>query len=465
MAFGKSKSNLVKSVAQLQNVDYSKDAELGKIYERLVKSRSQFEEVMEKSMQAIMQISSLDLTLEYHTGHMTDISQQVSNATDIIYEAAQETSSVATAVSGQHEELTNTIIKAAEETKEVNQKIETGQSELTAIRDLSDHTIEISREMQQDMNELFEVIKHMNEVIAGINAISSQTNLLALNASIEAARAGEAGRGFAVVADEIRELAEETQKLTGNMGGFVEGIRNASEKSAKSATSTVESLGTMTEKINNVWKLNDENQKNVSNVSDSISSLASVSEEISSSMNEMETQAASIHDQCEHLKGNTEGLKSVSERLKEVTKPVSDIEKELDNATKMMGQMTDDVFFRLEPKEFANYLKKAVTAHKSWLAALKDMVDEHMVMPLQIDDTKCGFGHFYYALKPKDPEVCKIWNAIGEKHKKFHGYGSSVVKALFAEDYEKAEQIYQEAEDYSKELISDLESMIKMADA
>lgn len=34
----------------------------------------------------------------------------------------------------------------------------------------------------------------MNEVIEGINSISSQTNLLALNASIEAARAGEAGK-------------------------------------------------------------------------------------------------------------------------------------------------------------------------------------------------------------------------------------------------------------------------------
>ena len=60
------------------------------------------------------------------------------------------------------------------------------------------------------MNTLLDVVNHMNEVIAGINSISSQTNLLALNASIEAARAGEAGRGFAVVAEEIRKLAEQT---------------------------------------------------------------------------------------------------------------------------------------------------------------------------------------------------------------------------------------------------------------
>ena len=102
------------------------------------------------------------------------------------------------------EQLTNTIIRVSEETEEVYQKIEKGQQELTAIRDLSSQAIEVSKEMRKDMDELLDVINNMNEVIAGIESISMQTNLLALNASIEAARAGRAGRGFAVVADEIR---------------------------------------------------------------------------------------------------------------------------------------------------------------------------------------------------------------------------------------------------------------------
>ena len=80
------------------------------------------------------------------------------------------------------------------------------------------------------MNQLSKIISQMNNVIEGINAISSQTNLLALNASIEAARAGEAGKGFAVVADEIRELADETKKLTASMGRFVADIHSASAR-------------------------------------------------------------------------------------------------------------------------------------------------------------------------------------------------------------------------------------------
>ena len=48
----------------------------------------------------------------------------------------------------------------------------------------------------------------------------------------------------------------------------------------------------MTEKIVSVWESNDKNQQHLAKVNDNISSLAAVSEEISSSMAEMEAQAA-----------------------------------------------------------------------------------------------------------------------------------------------------------------------------
>lgn len=462
MGFGKGK--LVKSVAELKEADYSREPELANIYQRLQNGRKQFEEILDKDMKAVMQISSLDLILEHHTAEMLSISENVAKATEIIYDAAAETTAVAGEVANQQEELTNTIVKASEETKEVYDKIEIGQRELTLIRDLSSQAIRVSEEMQKDMDELFDVINHMNDVIAGINSISSQTNLLALNASIEAARAGDAGRGFAVVADEIRELAEETQKLTGNMGGFVEGIRNASQKSAKSAASTIEALGTMTDKIGTVWELNEENQKNVSLVNDSISVLAGVSEEINGSMTELEGQAGSIEEQCGQLKDSTTHVFAISNDLKEATKPVVEIEKTLDEAAKKMGSMAKDAFFKIDCNEFAKYIGNAIASHQVWLDKLKAMVKDRNVMPLQLDPFKCGFGHFYYSMTPEDKQIRQIWDLMGDKHKKFHGYGSDVIKALFNEDYSKAEQICKEADEYSKVLLSDLNEMKKLAE-
>ena len=255
MLFNRNNSRLVQSIAQLENDDYSKQPELNNIYKRLCNGRMQFEKAFSNDINAVMEISSLDLALKHHTEQMSTLSHSVADATGIISNAASESSSIAGQVNSQHEELTNTIISASEETNSVHKAIETSQEELTHVKQLSHQTISVSKEMQADMNALLNVINQMNEVISGINSISNQTNLLALNASIEAARAGEAGRGFAVVADEIRSLAEETKNLTNKMGRFVEDIKTASEKTNNSTVQTIEVLNTMTDKIDTVWNL------------------------------------------------------------------------------------------------------------------------------------------------------------------------------------------------------------------
>ncbi|WWR14620.1 methyl-accepting chemotaxis protein [Lachnospiraceae bacterium JLR.KK008] len=457
MRLGKTPSKLAKEVAELKEIiraiaemkdtDYSAQPELAAIYQRLTTNRKQFEEVLEKNIKAVMQISSLDLAMQYHTDKIIQISDQVAQATEVIFGSSSGKAD------NRHEELTNTIIKASEHTEDVYKKIESGQDELTTIKELSIQTMDASRAMQKDMSELFDIINQMNKVIAGINSISFQTNLLALNASIEAARAGEAGRGFAVVADEIRELAEQTQKLTGNMGTFVGNIKIASEKSSKSAEGAIGTLGMMNERIEGVWELNSEIQSHVSGVNDLISSLAAVSEEISSAMAEMENQ----------LKDCTVFMRGVGEEVQEEIKPVSHIEKTLDDSIKQMGSMTNDAFLYLHPTKFGEYVKAAIGAHKTWLQNLRKMVDEKTILPLQLDSTKCAFGHFYYAVMPKAPAIIPVWNALDNKHKRFHSFGAEVINALKTQNYVQAEQICRDAENYSRELLSDLEKIYQMS--
>lgn len=445
MAIGKKQKILMQAVSKLKAADYSAEPELNGIYQRLTGGRKQFAQLFEKNIKAVMQISSLDLTMQYQTDRIIDISQQVTNATETIFGTAMESGN------NQHEEMTNTIVNISGETDEVYQKIESGQQELTAIKELSEQTINISREMQQNMDELVNIINHISGIISGIDNISMQTNLLALNASVEAARAGEAGKGFAVVANEIRELSGETQKLTSGMEDFVKNMKDASQKSVHSAASTIDSLTAMSDKIKNVWELNNDNQGSVSRINDSISSLAAVSQEITSSMTEMQNQ----------LRESSDFMRSVGDDLRKATEPVVDIEKTLDETVRQMGGMTKDAFYHLENEEFAQYMRSAISSHNTWLGNLKKMVQAQKVMPLQLDSSKCGFGHFYYAMTPDIPEILPIWQGLGAKHQKFHKYGASVINAINSGRYMEAEQICREAETYSRDLIADMNRILQ----
>lgn len=280
MNFGKN-NQLISAMSELKDADYSKNPKLGDIYKRLLKGRKQFENVMNKDIQAIMQISSLDLTLKYVTDEMNSVSEAAAEGIGIIHAAAQECSMVAEQVNGQHEELTNTIIRAAEDTDEVYKKIEAGQNELSLIKELSVKTIGESKEMQKDMDVLLNIINHMNEVIAGINSISSQTNLLALNASIEAARAGEAGRGFAVVADEIRELSERTRRETENIANILDKLTTNADQTAQAVEKTVEVTDVQDEMISEIAEKVNEVSINVEGLVGDISEIDKMLENLS----------------------------------------------------------------------------------------------------------------------------------------------------------------------------------------
>ena len=162
MAIGK-KSELVKSFSELKEADYSRFPELQEMYQRLQSGRGQLAEVFDKNIKAVMQISSLDLTMQYQTEKIMDISRKIELASDRIFGTSGHADIIGDA-NNQHTELTNTIIDVASETDDVYRKIEEGQNELTTIRDLSAQTIEISQKLQKDMDGLFQIIDNIGEI-------------------------------------------------------------------------------------------------------------------------------------------------------------------------------------------------------------------------------------------------------------------------------------------------------------
>ena len=311
------------------------------------------------------------------------------------------------------------------------------------------------------MDGLLGIIQHLNEAIAAISSISAQTNLLALNASIEAARAGEAGKGFAVVAEEISELADRTKALTGRMGEFVNSIQAASRKSSGSVDATVEELEHINEDIQKVWELTGNNRTGMDHIAGSVSSLAAVSEEISSSMNELDSQMQSVNEQSRNLKDNACLLAVSSRAIAELVEPSKAIESHLDESVKIMGNMARDAFYMLDNQIILNCLNRAISAHQAWLGTLQDIARTGELKALQTDCTKCGFGHFYFAFKPVNPKVTGIWEGLDTKHRNFHACGTEMISAVRAGSNSGLQGIYEKAEACSRELLSDFRKLIQ----
>ena len=440
----------------------AQEPEVVQIQQRLRTGRTEFNKLVQGVFTSVMKISALDLSLHDCTDRITDISGSVHNVAGKVVNASRETEEKMATVVSVHEGFTQNAIQISETASEMNEQMRASTAELQEVVAESGETIRKSNDMKQDMEQLMSVLNSMNEVIKGINAISAQTNMLALNASIEAARAGESGRGFAVVAEQIRQLADETKQLTADMDGLVTRIGEASRKSSASLDKTVVELSEMQENLGKVLEINQSNEKNLSEIVENVTTIAASGEEIFSAVTNVQNQMSELSEDCVLLEEQVAAMSHVSDDLQVSASPVREVEKELDNAAKRMGTMVNDVFYMLDNQVFLNAVQNAVGAHQKWLNTLENMVEERSCKPLQLDDTKCAFGHFYYAMKPKNRAVAEIWAGLGEKHRRFHGYGRSVMDAIKRGNYDSARREVREAKKLSGELIGDFNKIIDM---
>ena len=454
MKLGKKNLNTaIESISKLVDMQYKPtNRELNNIHQRLMNGRKEFEEVVTKTMDAVILMSSMDLTLEENVAAVEKINTSISTSVDTITESMESTTNITSEVSKAHENLTTAIIDVSNESTKIIDEIHNCEKELTSISGLSASAISNAREMKTDIHGLLNIIQYMNEAIEAIRSISFQTNLLALNASI-------------VVAEEIRKLAQKTKSLTESIGSFLTNIKEASQKSSDSVDITVDELEHINDNIQNVWKITGYNHTSMSNIADSVSSLAAVSEEISSSISELDNQMHNVNKQCQNLKENTNSLKISSQSIAELVEPSKKIEEYLDESTKIMGVMAQDAFYMLDNDIILNRLNNAINVHQNWLNTLKEIVQTGKLKVLQTDYTKCGLGHFYYAFKPLNSEVLKIWNGLEDKHKAFHLYGIEVISAVRSGHTKELQQIYEKAEACSRELISDFRLLIQMIES
>lgn len=451
---------VIQALSAMKPVD---DASAAALQSRLMSGRKNLGNILNEVLQAEMQLSALDLALEDNTKKLDDVNAELYDITKKVQGASDTTSLSSSEMVNAHENLSQMLMEATESSGAIHHELVKSNDFLKEVLSLSQLTIQSSNEMKSDMTDLLKVIDGMNAVIEGINDISGQTNLLALNASIEAARAGEAGKGFAVVAEEIRQLADGTKELTAHMDKFVNEIHMASQQSAASVTTTVDSLEKINGDLHEVMQLNNHNSQNVKAISDSITNMAAASEEMFSSSTTVESMLHQLTDDCGVLNQSAEVLQDIGKQLHATIKPIKNMETGLDESLKTFGEMTKDALYMFDNEIFINSVQGAALAHKKWLATLESIKENQIIIPLQTNEHKCGFGHFYYSIQPMNEDILKIWTGLEKKHREFHSYGKELINQIQLGNISEAGNIYRKAESLSVTLINDFEQIIALA--
>ena len=212
------------------------------------------------------------------------------------------------------------------------------QKQLQEIRRQDAETDAMAGEVAESVNQTAEVVNKISTAAESIISIASQTNLLALNASIEAARAGEAGRGFAVVADNIKGLAEETNKMAGEITDMLSSIADFSDRNKKltgkikeATTNEVAALETMEESFDQMMVLLQESEEGNKSIMglveelnthkdaivNSMENLSSISEENAASTEETGASLSMLEATMQNIVEEANHLNEVAEQLQQ----------------------------------------------------------------------------------------------------------------------------------------------------
>ncbi|KMT22270.1 methyl-accepting chemotaxis protein [Clostridium cylindrosporum] len=321
--------NKTKALAdRLSNYDFStsldihtKD-EFGETATALNKSQENVASLIRNIMSSAENMGASSQELSATVEEMASKLESINESTREINSVVHETSSAAQEIAASAEEVDASVNVLSSKATEGSSNAVDIKERATNIqresKEAYDNTAKVYVEVEKailndiEKGKVVDQIKTMADTIA---SISEQTNLLALNAAIEAARAGESGRGFAVVADEVRKLAEQSASEVINVKSTIEDVQEAFKSLSNNSN---ELLGFMS---NNVAKqfegfigVGEHYQKDADFVSNMSEDLASMSEEITATINQV---SDAIQHMAEMTQGSSNNLESIQEGVNE----------------------------------------------------------------------------------------------------------------------------------------------------
>ena len=248
-------------------------------------------------------------------GAVDDISSAVEQLRDMLQKQEQgveQASSAVTEMIGNIDSVSHSVEKMAGEFDVLQGDVSNG--------------IHRQHEVNEQIQQIEQQSKMLNEANVVISSIADQTNLLAMNAAIEAAHAGEAGKGFAVVADEIRKLSETSSTQSKNIGTQLKAILSS---------------------ISNVVTSSDLSDRAFSAVAEKLQGTSNLVHQIKLAMEEQSEGSKQIGEALSYMNDATGQVRAASDGVdtarKGIIEDVTALSQSSDTVKDLVGHMAEEV--------------------------------------------------------------------------------------------------------------------------
>ncbi|NLG02543.1 MAG: chemotaxis protein [Clostridia bacterium] len=431
---------------------------------QLMENEKRMSKASKELLDIVSSISSFDVGMTHISNSLLDYAQELASLSETNLGMIEETTAAMSQVNDGMDATTQSMENLNQNTQTLLEQNETSQSLLIEATELKNELIEDAQEMNERIEKLANLAGEIEKIVVSVQKIANQTNLLALNAAIEAARAGEQGKGFSVVAEEVRVLADNTKENLDGMRTFVLDIKEAADAGQESVVRTINSTNEMSAKIDTVVQAVENNMQLLNEVGSNVKDVHQYMLEISQATDSANSAMERSTMDTQRISEMTQFIKEEAQDSAKFSENMATIDDSLSNVVFELYQGLQSGANAVTNEELKTIIKKAMSAHKNWTEAVRKMVDTMEISPIQTNDKKCAFGHFYYALKVRHQTIAGDWASIENLHHKVHSSADEIIRAIKVNDSSRAHALYRETENNSAQLVQLLEEINRKID-
>lgn len=431
-------------------------------FEKLFESESLMKRSTKRLLNTVIALSSFDVETSFLSSNLQKLASKLSVLSESNLAIVEETTASMNLVNEVVSNASDTLHSLSTSSSELMAKNNDSLSQVEEINNLRDVVVTNAGDMNTSIDHLIELTNNVSKIVETVENIAAQTNLLALNASIEAARAGEHGRGFSVVAEEIRKLAEGTKDSLVSMRDLMGEIHQSAVAGKSSMDKTITSTQDMSRMIESIHETIDENVNLLEGTVSDVDNMTSQMDGIKIAVDEINQAMESSSADAEELNDMTVQIQKDANNSAIISKNINTIDSELSTIVKDQMININNSAHPITNSEVLEEIQKAKNAHITWYNHLKTMIDEKSIMPLQLDSTKCAFGHFYHSIDVIHPDMIVFWKNIDVLHQNFHSIGHKVQNAIGLNDYNGMNALLKEADAISKEMFEQLDFVVDL---